>query len=154
MKTMIKILIVAFAFNLTYYANAQEPKSVNSYEKKNIKLVEFTKKDLKKIYFQATHNFYNDKFGEALPIFQKLLKIDPTNSNLRYYIGACYYHTKNYNTSKEYLTIASKNTSENYKDSVFEKNAPQQVFNYLKFIENIELMNQELGIFRLFIKPV
>ena len=141
MKTMIKILIVVFAFSLTYYANAQEPKSVNVDKMNNIKHVEFTKKDLKKIYFLATYNFYNDKFGEALPIFQKLLKNDPANSNLRYYIGVCYYHTKNYNASKEYLTIASKNTSENYKDSVFEKNAPRQVFSYLKLIENIELKN-------------
>ncbi|GAI95845.1 unnamed protein product, partial [marine sediment metagenome] len=79
--------------------------------------------------------------GEALPIFQKLLENDPANSNLRYYIGVCYYHTNNYNASKEYLTIASENTSEKYKDSVFEKNAPQDVFSYLEFIENIELKN-------------
>ena len=141
MKTIAKILIIAFAFSLTYYANAQESKSVNVDKTNNIKHVEFTKKDLKKIYFLATYHFYNDDFGEALPIFQKLLKNDPANSNLRYYIGVCYYHTKNYNASKEYLTIASKNTSENYKDSVFEKNAPRQVFSYLKLIENIELKN-------------
>ena len=130
-----------FAFSLTYYANAQKPKSVYVNEIKNIKLVEFTKKDLKKIYYLATYNFYNDKFGEALPLFQKLLKNDPANSNLCYYIGVCYYHTNNYNASKEYLTIASKNTSENYKDSVFEKNAPPQVFSYLALIDNIELKN-------------
>ena len=141
MKTMIKILIVAFAFNLTYHTNAQEPKSVNVDKMNNIKHVEFTKKDLRKIYFLATHNFYNDKFGEALPIFQKLLKNDPANSNLRYYIGVCYYHTKNYNASKEYLTIASENTSDKYKDSIFEKNAPLQVFSYLELIEKIELKN-------------
>jgi len=141
MKTMIKILIIAFAFSLTQYSNAQKPKSDNSSETKNIKLVEFTKKDLKKIYYLATYNFYNDKFGEALPLFQKLLKNDPANSNLCYYIGVCYYHTNNFNASKEYLSIASKNTSENYKDSVFEKNAPQQVFSYLELIDNIELKN-------------
>jgi len=141
MKTIIKILIVAFAFSSTYYANAQKLKSANSKEKENIKLVEFTKKDLKKIYYLATYNFYNDKFGEALPIFQKLLKNDPANSNLRYYIGVCYYHTNNFNASKEYLTIASENISDNYKDSVFEKNAPQQVFSYLELIDNIELKN-------------
>ena len=141
MKTMIKILIITFAFSLTNYSNAQKPKPGNSSENTNIKLIEFTKKDLKKIYFQATYYFYNDKFGEALPIFKRLLKNDPANSNLRYYIGVCYYHTKNFDTSKEYLTVASKNTSENYKDNVFEKNAPQQVFSYLKLIDNIELKN-------------
>ncbi len=141
MKTMIKILIVAFAFSLTYYANAQKPKSVKGDKKENIKHVEFTKKDLKKNYFLATYYFYNDDFGDALPVFQKLLKNDPANSNLRYYIGVCYYHTNNYNASKEYLTIASENTSEKYKDSVFEKNAPQDVFSYLEFIENKELKN-------------
>ena len=141
MKTMIKILIITFAFSLTHYSNAQKPKSDNSSKNKSIKLAEFTKKDLKKIYFQATYNFYNDKFGEALPLFQKLLKNDPANSNLCYYIGICYYNTNNYNASKEYLSIASKNTSENYKDSVFEKNAPPQVFSYLALIDNIELKN-------------
>lgn len=141
MKTIAKILIVAFAFSLTYYANAQEPKSVKGDKKENIKLVEFTKKDLKKNYFLATYYFFNDEFGDALPIFQKLLKNYPANSNLHYYIGVCYYHTNNYNASKEYLTIASENTSEKYKDSVFEKNAPQDVFNYLEFIENKELKN-------------
>ena len=141
MKTIAKILIIVFAFSLTYYANAQKPKSVYVNEIKNIKLVEFTKKDLKKIYYLATYNFYNDKFGEALPLFQKLLKNDPANSNLCYYIGVCYYHTKDFDTSKEYLTVASKNTSENYKDSVFEKNAPPQVFSYLALIDNIELKN-------------
>jgi len=138
MKTIAKILIVTFAFSLTYYANAQKPKSVNGDKEKNIKLVEFTKKDLKKNYFLATYYFFNDEFGEALPVFQKLLKNDPANSNLRYYIGVCYYHTNNFDASKEYLTIASENTSEKYKDSVFEKNAPQDVFSYLEFIENIE----------------
>ena len=141
MKTIIKILIVAFVFSLTNNANAQISKPANIDKKESIKYVKFTKKDLKKIYFQATYHFYNDEFGEALPIFQKLLKNDPANSNLHYYIGVCYYHTKNFNASKEYLTIASKNTSENYKDSVFEKNAPLQVFSYLKLIENIELKN-------------
>jgi len=141
MKTIAKILIIVFAFSLTYYANAQKPKSVCGNETKNIKLVEFTKKDLKKIYYLATYNFYNDKFGEALPLFQKLLKNDPANSNLCYYIGVCYYNTNNFNASKEYLSIASKNTSENYKDSVFEKNAPPQVFSYLALIDNIELKN-------------
>ena len=141
MKTIVKILIVAFAFSLTYYANAQKPKSVKGDKEKNIKLVEFTKKDLKKNYFLATYHFYNDYFGEALLVFQKLLKNDPENSNLRYYIGVCYYHTNNYDASKEYLTIASENTSEKYKDSVFEKNAPQDVFSYLEFIENKELKN-------------
>ena len=141
MKTMIKILIVAFAFSLTYHTNAQEPKSVNVDKMNNIKHVEFTKKDLRKIYYLATYNFYNDKFGEALPIFQKLLKNDPANSNLHYYIGVCYYHTNNYNASKKYLTIASENTSDKYKDSIFEKNAPRHVFSYLEFIENIELKN-------------
>ena len=141
MKTIIKILIVAFAFSLTDYANAQISKPANVDKKESIKHIEFTKKDLKKIYFLATYHFYNDDFGEALPIFQKLLKNDSANSNLRYYIGVCYYHTNNYNASKEYLTIASKNTSESYKDSVFEKNAPLQVFSYLEFIENIELKN-------------
>ncbi|MQY80390.1 MAG: tetratricopeptide repeat protein [Bacteroidetes bacterium] len=138
MKTIAKILIAAFAFSLTYYANAQKPQSVKG---ECVKHVEFTKKDLKKNYYLATYHFYNDEFGEALPIFQKLLDNDPANSNLSYYIGVCYYHTNNYNASKEYLTIASENTSENYKDSVFEKNAPQDVFNYLEFIENIEVKN-------------
>lgn len=138
MKTIVKILIFAFAFSLTYYANAQKSQSVKS---DSVKHVEFTKKDLKKNYYLATYHFYNDEFGEALPIFQKLLDNDPSNSNLHYYIGVCYYHTNNYDASKEYLTIASENTSENYKDSVFEKNAPQDVFNYLEFIENIELKN-------------
>lgn len=141
MKTIAKILIVAFAFSLTYYANAQKPKSVNGDKEKNIKLVEFTKKDLKKNYFLATYYFYNDEFGEALPIFQKLLKNDSENSNLSYYVGVCYYHTNNYDASKEYLTIASENTSEKYKDSVFEKNAPKDVFSYLELIEIKELKN-------------
>ena len=141
MKTIAKILIVAFAFSLTYNANAQKPKSAKGDKEESVKLVEFTKKDLKKIYFLATYYFFNDEFGEALPIFQKLLKNDPANSNLRYYIGVCYYHTNNYNASKEYLTIASENTSEKYKDSVFEKNAPQDVFSYLELFENKELKN-------------
>jgi tetratricopeptide (TPR) repeat protein len=141
MKTLVKILIVAFVFSLTCYANAQKPKFEKGDNDKNIKNVEFTKKDLKKNYFLATYYFYNNEFGEALPIFQKLLKNDPTNSNLHYYIGVCYYHNNKYNVSKEYLTIAAENTSEKYKDSVFEKNAPLEVFSYLEFIENIELKN-------------
>ncbi|MBA7517981.1 hypothetical protein ES705_10046 [subsurface metagenome] len=141
MKTIVKILIVAFAFSLTYYANAQNPKFVKADKKKNIKHVEFTKKDLKKKYFLATYYFYNDDFGKALPVFQKLPDNDPANSNLHYYIGICYYLINDYDASKEYLTIASENTSKKYKDSVFEKSAPQDVFSYLEFIENKELKN-------------
>jgi len=141
MKTTVKILIVAFAFSLPNFTYSQKSIFAKGDKEKSVKHVEFTKKDLKKNYYLATYYFFNDEFGEALPIFQKLLKNDPENSNLHYYIGVCYYHTNNYNASKEYLTIASKNTSEKYKDSVFEKSAPQDVFSYLEFIENIELKN-------------
>ncbi|MBA7580113.1 hypothetical protein ES708_22003 [subsurface metagenome] len=78
----------------------------------------------------------------VLQVQQSLLKNDPENSNLSFYVGICYYHLEKYDISKTYLVDAVKNISEDYKDSVFEKNAPSETQDFLNRINEQALASE------------
>lgn len=136
MKTIINTSLLLILFSLTNLAVAQKPKFEEGDKDMNVKQEVFTKKMLKKIYFEATYNLYNKEFGEALPLFMKLLKNDPSNANFYYHVGICYYHMQDYQSSKSYLLIAAENSNEKYKDSVFERNAPANIDYYIDLIDS------------------
>ncbi len=135
MKTTVKILIIVFALSFVNLSFAQKPEFENGVNDRDVQNVELTKKELKKKYFQATYYLYNDQFNEALVLFAKLAINDPSNSNFIYHVGLCYYLKGNYPAAKDFFKIASESTSKKYRDNVFERNAPLEVFDYLEEIK-------------------
>ena len=134
MKTLKIILLIGIIAGFTNTAIAIENKSTKETTENYSENGRLTKKELKREYFQGTFYIYNKKYSLALQVFSKLLKNDPENSNFAFYVGICYYHLEKYDISKKYLEDAVKNTSEDYKDSVFEKNAPNEAKFFLEEI--------------------
>ncbi len=142
MKTIKIILLIGIMAGFTNNATAQEKNSSKIMSDIYIKNSFLTKKELKSEYFQGTFYMYNEKYSQALDTFSKLLKNDPENSNLSFYVGICYYHLERYDISKKYLEDAVKNISEDYKDSVFEKNAPSETQDFLNRINELALVSE------------
>ena len=137
MKTIRIILLIGIIAGFTNTATAQEKNSSKIMSDIYIKNSFLTKKELKSEYFQGTFYMYNEKYSQALHVFSKLLKNDPKNFNLSFYVGICYYHLEKYDISKMYLVDAANNISEDYKDSVFEKNAPSEAQYFLEKIDKL-----------------
>lgn len=98
---------------------------------KNTKAQE--EQDFRQMYVEAESFFLFEEYKDALPLYQRLLREDPDNSNLNYKIGICYLHNS-YQKEKSisYLLEAAKNISENYKgNSHKERSAPPEVNFYL-----------------------
>ncbi|MCH7658108.1 MAG: hypothetical protein IIB05_07290 [Bacteroidetes bacterium] len=137
MKTIKIILLIGIISGFTNTVIAFDKKSQKEITEKYSENGYLTKKELKREYFQGTYYIYNEKYSQALHVFSKLLKNDPENSNLSFYVGICYYKLEKYNISKKYLKDAVKNISDDYKDSVFEKNAPSEAQHFLDKINEL-----------------
>lgn len=136
MKIIKTILLIGIIAGFTNNATALE-NFINGITEKYSDSSYLTKKELKREYFQGTYYIYNEKYSQALHVFSKLLKNDPENSNLSFYVGICYYNLEKYNISKKYLEDAVKNISKDYKDSVFEKKAPTDTQYFLDKINKL-----------------
>jgi len=101
----------------------------------NLENFDLTRKELRKSYNQANRYLEIDKVDEALRLFAKLAINDPSNSNLIYHVGLCYYQNGNYPAAKDFFEIASECTSKRYRDNALERNAPLEVFEYLDKME-------------------
>jgi len=141
MKTIKTILLIGILAGFTNSTTALE-NPTNGITEKYSENGYLTKKELKREYFQGTYYMFNEKYSQALHVFSKLLKNDPENSNLSFYVGICYYHLEKYDISKKYLKDAVKNISEDYKDSVFEKNAPLETQDFLNRINELTLVSK------------
>ncbi len=84
-----------------------------------------------------------EEYGEALPLYESLLRSDPGNDNLNYKIGICLLNDP-YRKDKaiQYLLDASHNINPSYKEnSLKERTAPPDVLYYLG---NAYLVNELL----------
>jgi len=84
-----------------------------------------------------------EEYGEALPLYESLLKSDPGNDNLNYKIGICLLNDP-YQKDKaiQYLLDASRNINPAYKEnSLKERTAPPDALYYLG---NAYLVNELL----------
>ncbi len=87
----------------------------------------------REMFLEAESYFLYEEYEEALPIYLKLLKEDPTNDNLNYKVGVCYLNIP-YEKDKsiKYLEKSSQNISDNYKGNSFkERQAPLDALFYL-----------------------
>ncbi len=99
----------------------------------NSDLVSQVKTDNKNDFYYAESRILFEDYEEALPTYQRLLKLYPANSNIKYRIGQCYINTPG---EKEkaitYLEDAVKNINPKYKEGKFkESRAPYDALYYL-----------------------
>jgi hypothetical protein len=91
------------------------------------------KQSFKEMMLEAESNYLYEEFNEALPIYLKLSKADPSNDNLNFKVGVCYLNIP-YEKEKSitYLLKAIKNISLQYKvNDINERQAPLDALFYL-----------------------
>jgi tetratricopeptide (TPR) repeat protein len=84
-------------------------------------------------FFQAENFVLYEEYKEALPLYMELLKIDPSNANLKYRIGQCLINMPG--RKKEavgFLEDAVKNINLKYREGKFKENkSPYDAYYYL-----------------------
>ncbi len=91
------------------------------------------KQSPREIFLEAESYLLYEEYEEALPLYLKLLKDDPTNNNLNYKVGLCYLNLP-YAKDKSiaYLEKAAQDINEYYKTNNFkERQAPLDALFYL-----------------------
>lgn len=89
--------------------------------------------NLKEEFLEAESYFLFEEYKEALPLYQKIIRVEPGNDNVNFKIGVCYLNDA-YQKEKaiSYLEKAIKNINPNYKENSFkEKQAPPESWYYL-----------------------
>lgn len=89
--------------------------------------------NFKELFLEAESFFLFEEFQDALPLYQRLLQLDPENYNINYKIGICYLNDP-YQVSKSipYLEKAIKGASPEYRINNYrERMAPLEVYYYL-----------------------
>lgn len=89
--------------------------------------------EVRNYFYDAESWILFEDYKEALPLYQQLLKIYPTNSNYKYRIGQCYINTPGEKEKAiSYLEDAVKNINPKYKEGKFkETKAPYDALYYL-----------------------
>jgi LPXTG-motif cell wall-anchored protein len=89
--------------------------------------------EIKNSFYDAESWILFEDYQEALPLYQQLLKLYPTNSNFKYRIGQCYINTPGEKAKAiSYLEDAVKNINPKYKEGKFkETGAPHDALYYL-----------------------
>src|SRR4030042_3733339 len=88
---------------------------------------------LKEIFLEAESYFLFEEYKDALPLYQRILNVDPENYSLQYKVGVCYLNdVYQKHKSIQYLEKAVKGTSPDYKQNNFkERMAPLEAYYYL-----------------------
>jgi hypothetical protein len=117
MKRYILLFFLAFSFNFFSLFTQDSEK----------------KEEPRQMFVEAESYLLYEEYEDALPIYLKLLKLDPTNDNLNFKVGLCYLNIP-YEKEKSipYLEKAVQNISDNYKMNNFkERQAPLDALFYL-----------------------
>jgi tetratricopeptide (TPR) repeat protein len=88
---------------------------------------------IRSLFVEAESYFLFEEYKDALPLYQRILAVNPDNYNISYKIGICYLND-NYQKSKSisYLEKAVKGTSAQSKPTSFkETKAPLEALYYL-----------------------
>jgi hypothetical protein len=121
----------------------------------NSDLISQSKLEIKNNFYDAESWILFEDYKEALPLYQQLLKIYPTNSNFKYRIGQCYINTPGEKEkAMSYLEDAVKNINPKYMEGKFrEKGAPYDALYYLANAYRINnLLDKALETYKLFKK--
>lgn len=109
----------------------------------------------KEDFYYAESRLLFEDYKEALPPYQRLLKIYPENSNFKYRIGQCYINTPGEKEKAiSYLEEAIKNINPKYKEGKFkETGAPYDAYYYLANAYRINnQLNKAIDTYKLFKK--
>ncbi len=107
----------------------------NMHEKKD--------KDYKKNYRIAREYYETGMYRDALRMFLQLIKQDPANSNLNFYIGICYLElSEPQSKALPYFEKAAETTVADHFNSTAQENAP--VYSYY-FLADIYLSNYKFN---------
>lgn len=92
-----------------------------------------SKVEIRNMFYDAESWILFEDYKEALPLYQQLLKIYPTNANIKYRIGQCYINTPGEKEKAvSFLEDAVKNINPDYKEGKYhETNAPYDALYYL-----------------------
>lgn len=84
-------------------------------------------------YLEAEYFMMLEEYSDALPYYQRLLRLYPDNHNLLYKTGVCYLHiTGVKNLAIDYLEDAARNSAASYKEgSLSQQTAPYESWYYL-----------------------
>ncbi|MFN2380751.1 MAG: hypothetical protein ABR519_11170 [Bacteroidales bacterium] len=84
-------------------------------------------------YLEAEYFMMLEEYRDALPYYQRLLRIYPDNYNLSYKTGVCYLHIRGEkNLAIDYLEDAARNSAASYREgSLNQKTAPYESWYYL-----------------------
>jgi tetratricopeptide (TPR) repeat protein len=99
----------------------------------NSDLLSQSRVEIKNSFYDAESWILFEDYKEALPLYQQLLKLYPTNSNFKYRIGQCYINTPGEKAKAiSYLEDAVNNINPKYKEGKFkETGAPHDALYYL-----------------------
>ncbi len=89
--------------------------------------------DPKDLFIEAESYFLFEEYDDALPLYQRILRVEPDNYNVIYKIGICYLNSV-YQKEKSiaYLEKAKDHINLRYRDDNFrEKMAPLEAYYYL-----------------------
>jgi len=99
----------------------------------SVRIFSQEKDDLKEWFVEAESYFLFEEYKDALPLYQKILRVDPENYNVTYKIGICYLNDI-YQKEKSisYLEKAIANINYSYRINTYkERLAPPEAQYYL-----------------------
>jgi tetratricopeptide (TPR) repeat protein/uncharacterized membrane protein YjjP (DUF1212 family) len=91
------------------------------------------KQSARQLFVEAESFYLFEEYKDALPLYQKIIRVDPDNYNVLYKIGICYLNQKYLKSkSTKYLEQAALHINPDYKiNSYKEREAPLEVLFYL-----------------------
>ncbi|MGE5419089.1 MAG: tetratricopeptide repeat protein [Chloroflexota bacterium] len=102
-----------------------------------------SKSEIRSMFYDAESWILFEDYKEALPIYQQLLKIYPSNSNFKYRIGQCYINTPGEKEKAvSYLEDAVKDINPEYKEGKF--NESQAPYDALYYLANAYRINNQI----------
>ena len=99
----------------------------------SLKIYSQDNSDPKDWFVEAESYFLFEEYKDALPLYQRILSVDPENYNVIYKVGICYLNDI-YKKEKaiQYLEKAVKNVTHNFKQNNYkERQAPLEAYYYL-----------------------
>ncbi len=139
------LLLILFTFSLFFNLNTANSKNIRHSSQYNISFLRsannnfapadsflMTKKQFKRLFYDATGYFFDNHFEQALPMFMEILKVDPDNAHINFYVGACYMNLPGDKASAiPFLQKAIKNTTIWYDYDYRSPQAPVFAYFYL-----------------------
>lgn len=115
------------------------------------------KVNTKEFFVEAESYFLFEEYSDALPLYQRILRVEKENFNVMYKVGVCYLNDP-YQKEKsiKYLLDASKNINPDYKTNTYkEKLAPPETNYYLGLAYRINgNISKALDYYKLFERSV